>query len=104
MNDTAASTDTELRSEIKHALNRSSAENPSGTPDHILADFLLGTLGVFEDAIRHRATWRGETTELPALANLNTRAPIDRDELKAVIVSAGDAPAEIADAVVAWLA
>lgn len=41
-------------------------------------------------------------TELREAAN--RLQPIDRDELKAVIVSAGDAPAEIADAVVAWLA
>lgn len=33
----------------------------------------------------------------------NNMDPIDRDELKAVIVAAGDAPAEIADAVVAYL-
>lgn len=41
-------------------------------------------------------------TELRDAAN--RLQPIDRDELKAVIVGAGDAPAEIADAVVAWLA
>lgn len=42
-------------------------------------------------------------TELRTAAN--RLDPIDRDELKAVIVSLGDtAPAEIADAMVAWLA
>lgn len=56
--------DSELRSEIASALNRASAENPSGTPDHILADFLLGALAIYDRAVKDRATWRGETVEL----------------------------------------
>lgn len=39
-----APANSELRSEIKRAINRASAENGSDTPDHILADYLLGCL------------------------------------------------------------
>lgn len=65
---TTALADSELRSEIKHALNRASAENASGTPDHVLADYLLACLSAFDAAIEARANWRGESVELPALS------------------------------------
>ncbi|VXC07655.1 hypothetical protein [Aeromicrobium sp. 9AM] len=68
--------DNELRSEIKHALNRASAENPSGSPDHILADFLLDSLAAFDRAVQARATWRGESVELPALTRLHEAPPL----------------------------
>ncbi len=53
----------ELRNEIKHALNRASAENPSGTPDHILADYLMFCLAAFDMTTRARANWHGESAE-----------------------------------------
>ncbi len=46
-----------LRSEIKAALNRASAENASDTPDHILADYLLGCLAAFDAAVNARRDW-----------------------------------------------
>lgn len=58
---------TDLQEEIRAALNRASAENASGTPDHILAGFLLEQLELFNRTVRARAEWRGETTQLPAL-------------------------------------
>ena len=71
-----AGPDNELRSEIKHALNRASAENPSGSPDHILADYLMDALAAFDRAVQARATWRGESVELPALASLRQMPPL----------------------------
>ena len=54
----------ELRSEITTALNRASAENPSGTPDFILADFLLDALMAFDAAVAAREAWYGRSPEL----------------------------------------
>lgn len=65
---TPAPPNTDLRSAIKTALNRSSAENTSGTPDHILADYILACLDAFDQAQTARAAWRGESVELPALS------------------------------------
>jgi hypothetical protein len=56
-NETPAPANNGLRSEIKAALNRASAENASGTPDHVLADFLLASLDAFDAATRARDSW-----------------------------------------------
>jgi hypothetical protein len=52
-------TESPLRSELKSLLNRHSAESPSNTPDHILADYLVHCLDAFNYAVRHRADWYG---------------------------------------------
>lgn len=57
----------ELEVELSHLLNRHSAENESGTPDYILAEYLVNCLRAFESTVQRRAIWRGEHTELPAL-------------------------------------
>lgn len=49
-----------LQSDIESAINRASAENPSGTPDFILAEFLTDCLAAFDKATIHRGDWRGE--------------------------------------------
>jgi len=49
----------EFRSEIKHALNRASAENGSDTPDHVLADYLLACPDAFDAATHARSSWYG---------------------------------------------
>jgi ElaB/YqjD/DUF883 family membrane-anchored ribosome-binding protein len=61
---TAAPANTELRSEIKHALNRASAENASDTPDHVLADYLLACLAAFDAATLARSTWYGHHSQI----------------------------------------
>lgn len=48
-----------LRSELKALLNKHSAEAGSNTPDHILADFLLGCLATYDEALQARAAWYG---------------------------------------------
>jgi hypothetical protein len=48
-----------LQSELSSVLNRYSAENGSGTPDFILAEYLLGCLKSYNNAITRRAAWNG---------------------------------------------
>lgn len=54
----------ELRSEIKHALNRACAENGSDTPDHVLADYLLACLDAFDAATHARSAWYGHHSRI----------------------------------------
>jgi len=49
----------DFRMELTSLLNRHGAENGSGTPDHILANYLLGCLGVFDEATAQREAWYG---------------------------------------------
>lgn len=53
-----------LHEELASLLNKYSMENGSGTPDFILADYLVGCLQTFENTLRSRAQWRGESLEL----------------------------------------
>ena len=46
-----------LRGDLRGVLNRYSAENGSNTPDHVLADYVLGCLRAFDFAVRGRADW-----------------------------------------------
>lgn len=46
-----------LAYELTALLNKHSVENDSGTPDHILAVYLLGCLTTFEVAIKARDQW-----------------------------------------------
>lgn len=50
---------TEFEKELTTALNRTSQENASNTPDFILAQFLLGCLAAFNTAVQQRETWCG---------------------------------------------
>lgn len=56
--------------DLSHLLNRHSKENESGTPDHILAEYLIDCLKVYNKAVVRRAAWRQEPIELPALHDL----------------------------------
>ena len=46
-----------LEEEIREAINRHSAENGSDTPDFILAQYLIGCLTNFNNAVRRRTEW-----------------------------------------------
>lgn len=50
--------------DLRQVINRHSAESPSGTPDYILAKYLVEQLKNFNEAVSTRAEWRGETVEL----------------------------------------
>lgn len=53
--------------ELASLLNRYSKENGSGTPDFVLADYLVGCLDVFDRTISGRAQYRSEPVDLPAM-------------------------------------
>lgn len=55
--------------ELRHLLNKYTKENASGTPDYILAHFLTDVLNSFDEALKMRAEWRGESVELSNLAS-----------------------------------
>jgi hypothetical protein len=46
-----------LMVEIEESLNRASRENRSGTPDFILAEYLMACLHAFEAATNRRDEW-----------------------------------------------
>lgn len=46
-----------LAESIRQTLNEASRESASGTPDHILAGYLLDSLKAFERAVRDRDWW-----------------------------------------------
>ena len=48
-----------LRKSIEQAINASSAENGSNTPDYILAQYLTDCLVAFDSATRERDRWYG---------------------------------------------
>lgn len=48
-----------LQERIAHAINATSSENGSNTPDFILAEYLTRCLGVFNSTLKQRAEWYG---------------------------------------------
>lgn len=48
-----------FRIQLAALLNMHSKENGSDTPDHILAVYLLGCIGVFDAAVNARDKWHG---------------------------------------------
>jgi hypothetical protein len=50
-----------LRDDIENAINSHSAENSSDTPDFILAQYLVRCLEAFDQAIRQRDIWYGNS-------------------------------------------
>lgn len=47
--------------ELERMLNRHSQENESGTPDFILAEYMLSCLDAFNKAVQDRESWYGRT-------------------------------------------
>ena len=45
--------------ELMQLLNRHSQENPSNTPDFLLASYLVACLTAFNEAVQQRETWYG---------------------------------------------
>ena len=52
-------TDLTFEKELEHLINRYSFENPSNTPDFILAQYMKGCLDVFNTAVQQRENWYG---------------------------------------------
>jgi hypothetical protein len=55
-----------LIDEVRKALN--GAENGSNTPDFVLAEFVLGCIATFDEAVKRRDHWYGEEREAAAAA------------------------------------
>jgi len=47
----------QLKEDIRHAINRNSAENGSDTPDFILAEYLMDCLDAFDKTVQMRSGW-----------------------------------------------
>jgi hypothetical protein len=64
--------ETKFKTELKNLINCHSKENGSDTPDHILADYLIQCLTVFDHAVNMREKWYGRkkptTYEVTSLA------------------------------------
>jgi len=45
--------------ELEHLINKNSLENESGTPDFILAQFLINCLNTYNLAVMRREAWCG---------------------------------------------
>lgn len=58
---------TAVSRDLAKTLNGFNMETASGTPDFILADFLVSVLASYNDAVRRRAEWRAESVELPVV-------------------------------------
>ena len=58
-----------IRTDLEQAINRACAENGSDTPDFILAEYLMGCLVVFDDAVKAREKWYGREPR-PVVINL----------------------------------
>jgi len=54
-----------LRVALRDLLNTHSVERYSGTPDFVLAEYLLSCLDAFHEATRQRERWHGRGTEEP---------------------------------------
>ena len=52
-----------IQSELAALLNRYSAESVSGTPDFILARYMIECLKAYNEAVSQRAEWRGELVD-----------------------------------------
>lgn len=55
-----------FRRELAEVINRYSQENSSGTPDFILADYLIRCLETFNTIMAMRRAWYGEPEHLHA--------------------------------------
>lgn len=54
-----------FRSELEKLINRFSMENGSNTPDFMLADYLNGSLKLFDSIVREREGWYGRKIVAP---------------------------------------
>ena len=56
-----------FREELEHAINRTSQENGSNTPDFILAEYLEACLRAFDATVTAREKWYGREPTMVSL-------------------------------------
>lgn len=64
---------------LSSLLNSYCAENVSGTPDFILAKLMIECLKSYNEAVSHRAQWRGEEVDFQPGKKESDAAEIDRN-------------------------
>lgn len=69
-----------FETDLRRLLNKHSQENESGTPDFILAKYMLSSLQAYNTAVVSRAEWRGESVKLHPLDD----EPVDSQNLQAL--------------------
>lgn len=76
-------TDTQFAQRLQRLLNAHSRENASGTPDFILAQYLLACLAAWNTGVQQRETWYGRDARPTGGAGAN----LDDEQTR---MSAGD--------------
>lgn len=74
MSDSQAQAPT-LGDSLIRLLNRHSAENASGTPDFILAEYMMACLQAFEHASNRREQWYGKALRIGGVVDLPIEPP-----------------------------
>ena len=69
-----------LEREIKGAINRASRENASGTPDFILAEYLMDCLTAYEKALMRRTKWHMPKEEYLSSLEADKHRPSERSK------------------------
>ena len=80
-------TEHSFRDELTSVLNLHNRENQSGTPDFILAEYMLASLAAFDAATQRRDNWWGFVPMIggsvpavgPLEAPVGVRGPDDND-------------------------
>ena len=83
-----------LRKQIESAINATSAESGSDTPDFILSEYLTDCLTAYDKAVVAREKWYGNQNHSPRLVKVNNTH--DEREI-AHLISERDAARQIAE-------
>lgn len=70
-----------FQEELTRLINKHNLENSSGTPDYILAGYLVKQLELFDLVVNARADWRNEDVEMKAPSPLASLEPEFPEEL-----------------------
>lgn len=68
-----------LINDVQDAINRHTAESASGTPDYILASYLMGCLTAFNIAVKQREQWHGRNDPQPTVTAQRPRPESEAD-------------------------
>ena len=66
-----------FKDELTTLINKHSKENGSDTPDWVLANYLCGCLEVFNETVKIRSNWYGQTGDAESLEVLSNEDKID---------------------------
>lgn len=72
--------DATLAGDLTSLLNRYRQENPSNTPDWILAQFLISCLAAWNQAVQQRETWYGRDARPSSPGALAAPSPAPQEK------------------------